>query len=109
MTVQATKATLEQGSPTMPTVTHSVQPGHQLSSSNSLSSSQAGYPQVATNSIGLPGPATQITQSSHLHDTIIPDVNAIHANLTISRSVSQILSSLEAGSRAEATQGKTTQ
>ena len=107
-TVQATKATLEQGPPIVPTVTHFSQPGHQLSSSNSFSSSQADYPQVATNSSGLPGPQTQITQNSHLHDAVIPDVNAIRANSTISQSVSHIFSSLESGSRAEATQGKAT-
>ena len=104
-TVQATKATLGQGPPTG---THSVQPGHQLSSS-SLSSSQPGYPQAATNTMGPPLPGTQMTQNSHLHDAVIPDVNAIQASPTISQSVSQILSSLEAGSRVEATQGKTTQ
>ena len=109
MTMQSTKPTLEQGPLTMPTVTHFVQPGHQLSSSNSLSSSQASYSQAATNSTGVPSPATQIIQKSHLHDAVIPDVNAIRANPTISQSVSQILSSLEAGSRAEVTQGKATQ
>ena len=109
MTMQSTKPTLEQGPLTVPTVTHFVQPGHQLSSSNSLSSSQAGYSQAATNSTGVPGPATQIIQNSHLHDAVIPDVHAIRANPTISQSVSQILSSLEAGSRAEVTQGKATQ
>ena len=78
-TVQATKATLGQGPPTG---THSVQSGNQLSSS-SLSSSQPGYPQAATNTIGLPAPGTQMTQNSHLHDAVIPDVNAIRANPTI--------------------------
>ena len=34
-TLQATKATLEQGPPTVPTLTHFIQPGYQHSSSNS--------------------------------------------------------------------------
>ena len=106
--VQATKATLEQGPPTVPIVTHSRQPGHQHSSSNSISSSQAGYPQAVTNSTSSSVPAAQMMQNSHLHDAVIPDVNAIRANPTISQSVSHILSSLEAGSRAEVTQGKAT-
>ena len=99
---------LEQGPPTVPTMTHFIQPGHQHSSSNSLSSSQAGYSQAVTNRTGLPGPATQTTQNSHLHNTVIPDVNAIRASPTVSQSVPHILSSLKAGSRAEATQGKAT-
>ena len=99
---------LEQGPPTVPTMTHFIQPGHQHSSSNSLSSSQAGYSQAVTNRTGLPGPATQTTQNSHLYNTVIPDVNAIRANPTVSQSVSHILSSLKAGSRAEAIQGKAT-
>ena len=107
--VQATRASLEQGPSVVPTVSHLAQPGHQPSSSNSLSLPQAAYRQAATNSTGLPDPTTQTTQNSHLHDAVIPDVNAIRVNPTISQSVSQILSSLEAGSRAEAIQGKPTQ
>ena len=105
-TMQTTKPIPEQGRCTVPTVTHLIQPGHQPSSTNSISSSQAHYSHAATNSSSIPGPTTQAIQNSHLHDAVI---NAIRANLTISQSVSQILSSLEAGSRAEATQGKATQ
>ena len=82
--VQATKATLEQGPPTVPIMTHSRQPGHQHSSSNSISSSQAGYPQAVTNSTSSSVPAAQMMQNSHLHDAVIPDVKAIRANPTIS-------------------------
>ena len=108
-TVPATRATPEQGPSTGPTVPHLTQPGQQPSSVNSLTAPQAAYSQAASHSTGLPDPAVQITQNSHLHDAVIPDVNAIRANPTISQSVSQILSSLEAGSRAEAIQGKPTQ
>ena len=90
-------------------MTNITQPtGHQHLPSTSLSSSQAGPSQAVTNSKGLPGPAAHLTHNSHLYDAVIPDINAIQANPTISQSVSHILSSLEAGSRAEATQGKAT-
>ena len=102
-TVQAAKATLEQGPPAMPIMTQFRQPGHQHSAPNSLSSSQAGYPQAVANSTSLSAPAAQMT-----HNVVIPDANAIRANPTISQSVSHILSSLEAGSRTEAIQGKVT-
>ena len=52
--------------------------------------------------------AAQLTHNGHLHDAIIPDLNSIHANPTISQSVYHILVTLESGSRAEATQFKAT-
>ena len=90
----------------MPTITQFRQPGNQHSSSSSLSSSQAGYPQAVINTTGLSAPSAQTTPNSKSHDAIIPDVNAIRANPTISQSVSHILLPLEA--RAEVTKGKAT-
>ena len=107
--MQATNATLGQGTLNMPTMTSIIQPtGHQHSSTTSLSSSQASPSQAVTNSTGQPGPAAHLTHSSQLHDTVIPDVNAIRANPTISQSVYHVFSPLEASSSPEATHGKTT-
>ena len=76
---------------TVPNTTQPTGPPH--TSATSLSSSQAGPSQVVGNSTGLPGPTAHSSHNSHLHDVIIPDVNAIWANPTISQSVSHILSS----------------
>ena len=108
-TVQVAGPNGGQGSLTGHTASHFTQPPQQLTSSNSSNSPRVGHAQAATNITGLPGPAIQNVRNSHLHDAVIPDIHAIRANPTISQSVSQILSSLEAGPRAEATQGKASQ
>ena len=108
-TLQATNATLGQGLLTMPTVPDTTQPtGPQHTSATNLSSSQAGPSQTVASSTAFPGLTAHSSHNSHLHDAVIPDINAMRANPTISQSVSHILSSLEASSRAVATQGKPT-
>ena len=108
-TLQATNATLGLGLLTMPIVSNSTQmTGPQPPSATSLSSSQAGPSQAVVNKTGLPGPTAHSSHNSRLHDAVILDVNAFQANPTILQSVSHILSSLEASSKAEAIQGKPT-
>ena len=108
-TTQATGATLGQGLSNIPSGTASGHPtSQQHLSATSTGPSQAGPSQEFINSTAIPGPAVRSVHNSQLHDAIIPDVNAIRTNPTISQSVSHILSSLEATSRAEATQGKVT-
>ena len=108
-TTQATSATLGQGLSSTPSGTASAHPtSHQHLSATSTGSSQAGPSQAFINSTAIHGPAVHPVHNSQLHDAVIPDVNAIRTNPTISQSVSHILSSLEATSRAEATQGKVT-
>ena len=108
-TTQTTSATLGQGPSSIPTGTASVHPSsHQHLLATSTGSSQAGPSQTAINSTAIPGPAVHPVHNSQLHDAVIPHVNTIRTNPTIAQSVSHILSSLEATSRAEATQGKVT-
>ena len=108
-TTQATSATLGQGLSSIPSGTASAHPtSHHHLTATSTGSSQAGPSQAFNNSTAIPGPAVHSVHNSQLHDAVIPDVNAIRTNPTISQSVSHILSSLEATSRAEATQGKVT-
>ena len=105
-TISTTNATLGQGTTNIPLGTASTHAtGHQYSTVNSTSS-QAGPSQAATSNTGLPGSVIHPAHSSQYHDAVIPNVNAIRNNPTISQSVSHILSSLEATSRAEAMQGK---
>ena len=105
-TIPTTNATLGQGPTNISLGTASTHAtGHQYSTVNSASS-QAGPSQAATSNTGLPGSVIHPAHSSQYHDAVIPNVNAIRNNPTISQSVSHILSSLEATSRAEAMQGK---
>ena len=107
-TTQATNVTLGQAPTNIPVGTASVHSaGHQYSAATSTSS-QAGPSQTVTSNTGLLGHAVHPAHSSQLHDAVVPDVNAIRNNPTISQSVSHILSSLEATSRAEVLQGKVT-
>ena len=60
--------------PTLPVRTNCTQLIWQHHSSlASSSSSQVGTSQSVYTSLGLPGPAAQLTQSSHLYNAVIPD------------------------------------
>ena len=60
--------------PTLPMWTNNTQlTGQHHSSLASSSSSQVDTPQSVYTSLGLPGPSAQFTQSSHLHNAVIPD------------------------------------
>ena len=108
-TVQAANVNLGQdltSRPVSSTNTHLT--GVRPVPSASLTTTQAGPSQSAATNTGLFSQHNQSVPPSALHDAVMPDLNTIRANPTISQSVSQIMATLEAGSRAEATQGKGT-
>ena len=108
-TVQAANVNLGQdltSRPVSSTNTHLT--GVRPVPSASFTTTQAGPSQSAATNTGLFSQHNQSVPPSALHDAVMPDLNNIRANPTISQSVSQIMATLEAGSRAEATQGKGT-
>ena len=101
-TVQAANVNLGQdltSRPVSSTNTHLT--GVRPVPSASFTTTQAGPSQSAATNTGLFSQHNQSVPPSALHDAVMPDLNNIRANPTISQSVSQIMATLETGSRAD--------